>query len=160
MIPYYLGQTVSFINSSEKPFVLIVTMDSIIWRYDEDDIGIIHRQERIVRLSSNLTNFYIELKVTVSNLYIILYSNFKSSYWLSYDEKGIYYKKDNYENDRQYPLDSIEINNKIYYDVVERINTYVENGLDERHTRSLLYNKSQGILQAKDKDKILFTIDN
>jgi hypothetical protein len=63
---------------------------------------------------------------------------------------------------RTQPYSSLEINNKGYCDVVECIiykRDYNEE-LEQRKLGRLLYNKTYGILQLEDKDKVLFTIDN
>ena len=163
MIPYKLGKTVSFVDSLGQNFVLKVIKDSLSrWMESED-----YYEFRQVYLQSEDSNVFISLLVvapstTVYNYnYIILYIN-QFYFPLRYNySKGQFYT----DTDRsQYIHDSLEINKKIFYDVVECIKTEATNKEEskeqERFPFRLLYNKMYGVLQLEDKEKTLFTINN
>ena len=160
IIPYEIGQTVFFIDSLGQSFYATVSNDSTYWK--ETD-AYSWAQYRMVSLKFNTSNLYMELYSGRSIIYVYIYSEFKLFFSLSYNCNGNFYTNDKYENDKQIIHKSLDINNKIYYDVVEETriaSLIVEYGIDEKRMRSILYNKSYGILQVKEDDKVLFTIDN
>ena len=165
MIPYRLEQTVNFIDSLELPFVMTVKEDYITWVLYSD---IVKGECRSVILQSKKNSLPIELLVGASEnefekKYISIYIN-PFGFWIRYDLDGQFVTDTEGEN-KQYFHDSIEINNKIYYNVVEYIKVEDFGYNDEilskdRLPMRLIYNKTEGILQLEDKDKVLFSIVN
>ena len=151
MIPYRLGQTVSFINSSGQVFDATVTEDKTDWWVWDEGLSV---DRRTVRLQSEFDNIDIELWVDGYNRYVdsvnfvrIFVRDF-GQFWLYYDSKeGQFLDQNPYK--KMYFYDSLKINNKVYYDVVE------EKVFDD--TRQLLYNKTYGILQVNKNGEPLFT---
>ena len=159
-IPYKLGQVISFIDSTGITFDATVIEDITDWDYAEDD-DVVYTQYRRVRLKSDSANFDITFSVHGSaakgnpfSIYIDI-SEF-SFLILHLDKNGNFFTETKFEREYQYLHKSIEINSKLYYDVIEGINCY-DNG--DKYS-SILYNKTYGILQLENKDKVLFTINN
>ena len=76
------------------------------------------------------------------NIFISI-TPFGYSFEIRYNEGGQFWI-----DGTQIFYDSLIVNNKTYYEVVEKIET----------SRSILYNKTDGILQVCDKNKELFSI--
>ena len=155
MIPYELDQKISFIDSLGNPFFLTVISDHIGF-LDMDEYTLYER--RWVNLESD--NEYLDIWMYLTNGYsssIQIYIG-KSPFTILYYSCNIDYNNDGQfstdtanNNFRQYLHKSVEINNKIYYDVVVR--KCLENCY-------LFYNKTDGILQVIDNDKVFFSIVN
>ncbi|MDR0830612.1 MAG: hypothetical protein LBN95_10970 [Prevotellaceae bacterium] len=165
MIPYKLGQTVNFVDSLGQSFVLTVIKDTITEGAIDTKYESIDRW--LVSLKSELRNFWISLVIEEKwNFYkhiSITTSTFNSySFLISYDNEGKFVTDTTSSFDKQYNYDSLEINNKVYYDVVENIicKAHTSHENENKIPIGLLYNKTYGILQLADKDKVLFTIDN
>jgi hypothetical protein len=172
LIPYELGQIVSFIDSTGQSFDVTVTENTIYWEssVDPDPYYAVYTQVKTVRLQSDDVNFNIILNISGGSFTIYSYIHFDLWFYLGYKRERFVTEKPGVTG-AQYLHNRLEINNKIYYDVVEKIMNYEkrdENGnLDEnghilvyKYTRSIYYNKTYGILQLKDRDKVLFTINN
>jgi hypothetical protein len=175
MIPYELGQVIGFIDSLGQPFAVTVAEDFILWwardgREDLEDI-----EGRRVFLQSELGDFDIVLGIdgnygNTNDKINIIVRPFNSisgfiygfHFTLSFNKEGQFFTNTEYNDYKQYFYDSLEINNKIYYDVVDQIvydcQTYYK--YKEQLPVRLYYNKTYGILQFEDKDKVLFTINN
>ena len=153
MIPYRLGQTVSFINSSGQVFDATVTEDKTDWWVWDEGLSV---DRRTVRLQSEFDNIDIELWVNGCDRYVdsinfvrILVRDF-SQFRLYYDSKeGGFLEQTPYEEEYFYFYDSLEINNKVYYDVVE---DKAFNGATQ-----IFYNKTYGILQVAKNEEIFLT---
>jgi len=166
LIPYKLGQVVSFSNSEGEIFDAVVKKDSTYWWVDVytgfTDLYI-HDNLRIVNLQSDSVFFNMNLCISSYGKSInIEISDFNLWFFLHFNINGKFYDDCNdYFN--QYIYDNLEIKTKIYYDVVEYILLYAnfyDIKVRERLPIRLLYNKTEGILQLEDKDKVLFTITN
>ena len=144
-----LGQTVSFIDSLGQIFDVTVTKDTIVWEIMDEYSGghFSWEQIREVRLQCNLSNFVMNLRVA-RNLIIVYHLNYY--FWIPYDDKGNFRKGYYYDRVYQHIHNSLDINGKTYYDVLEY--------RFELRPWSLLYNKKEGILQMSDEDKVIFTI--
>jgi len=150
MIPYELGQTVSFIDSEEQPFILTVTRNttSSVSERMMDNFYIVF-SERIVNLQSenlriklyvvgknpkdkyNVIDVFIGIGVEVNEPYCRIY----------YDKEGNFLEQgDNSIHD------SIDIDGKVYYDVVE-CNTNTSLDWQPTIPTQFFYNKTYGILQ-------------
>ena len=154
LIPYELGQTINFIDSVGNPFVLTVTENSSRWHYyfiesHERCENYVSINRKTVRLKSDTYNLTISLWIndysyTSKNEYLtFLITPFGCYFDIRYHEGG-QFSMDDYQN----VYDSLIVNNKTYYEVVEKIEA----------SRSILYNKTDGILQVCDKNKELFSI--
>jgi len=165
MIPYKLGQTVNFIDSLMQPFVLTVTKDTLFW-FAPGDEYYFEKIEVSLKSELNKVSINMDLQASENNynnafeLYIGIYK-VPFYFYFRYNSEGQFYSD---TQDNQYYHESIKINNKIYYEVVEKVvnKNYNENGIwvDIPVTMKLLYSKKYGILQLEYKDKILFTINN
>ncbi|MCL2073234.1 MAG: hypothetical protein FWH18_04900 [Marinilabiliaceae bacterium] len=159
MIPYELGHSVSFIDSINQPLFMTVTEAKTTWMgYWECE----KFEQLSVRMNSENSNLDISLYLNHEygecvNIDIGLYKY--SRFHLYYNAEGQFA----FDPRGQYIHDSLEINNKIYYSVVES-NIYSptsanEYEYNERMPFRLLYNKTDGILQLEDANKILLTIN-
>ena len=166
MIPYKLEQTVNFIDSLGQNFVMTVKEDNNTWELQSD---IEKGEYRIVRLQSEQSSLSFKLSVSGSDrmsYYGILDVYIKPfCYLISYNKDGQFTTGNAYSSTKQYYHNSLEINNTIYYNVVEYIKVetfgyYDENKAMDSLPMRLLYNKTEGILQLEDKDKVLFSIEN
>jgi len=84
---------------------------------------------------------------------------------IRYNFEGQFTNGNDYSYTEQFFFESFEINNKIYYDVVDYIKVEHFAYYDERMAKDslpirLLCNKTEGLLQFVDKYKLLFTIAN
>ncbi len=147
MIPYELGQTVNFINSMGQPFVLTVGRNTI-YTWQNDECWSFEIQS--VHLMSELGD--AEIRLTISGEYnqISIYI-FGFGYGLGYDEDGTFKTYTPFPDAEQFFHESIEINGKVFYDVVEQNNS--SNGTQ------LFYNKTYGILQVNKDGENFLTIN-
>ncbi len=150
MIPYKLGQTVSFINSSGQVFDVTVTEDKTDWWVLDEGVSI---DRRAVRLQSEFDNIDIELFVDGC-----IYADAINFVRISVSDCGLfelYFDSkegqllDHTPYEEVYFYDSLKINNKVYYDVVE---DKVLDGI-----RQFFYNKTYGILQVNKNGEPLLT---
>jgi hypothetical protein len=162
MIPYKLGQTVNFVDSLGQPFVLKVTNDTT--RSYSDEPEWVSVDEWLVQLKYEFSNFRISLVIDAVHSQIRITPSIYHNYYfnLKYDEEGKFVTDTTRSFNKQYYYDSLEINNKVYYDVVENIicKAHTSHENENKIPIGLLYNKTYGVLQLADKDKVLFTIDN
>jgi hypothetical protein len=167
MIPYKLGQTISFIDSLGQTFTLKVTKDATSLEVIDYDYVSIDRWS--VNLEPEFGNFWITLfiegnwKSYYNRIFITtsIFNNYTFS--LSYDNEGQFVADSISGLYKKYYYDSLEINDKVYYDVGEYIICKRVSSPDKNESHlpvRLLYNKTYGILQLADKDKVLLTIDN
>jgi len=160
--PYKLGQTVSFIDSIGNSFVLKVIKDSLFceWLWDG-----YHYERKEIYLQSDKNNTFFSFNLYApevfpyNNSFRININNF--IFYLSYNSEGEFFTNN---LNSIYFHASLEINNKIYYDVVECIKAEATNKEEKKEQECfpfrLLYNKMYGVLQLEDKEKTLFTINN
>ena len=160
LIPYKLEQIVNFIDLESQSFDMTIIDDIIYSEWVDDYTNI---QYRRVRMKQDSQNIYIELSIggdgflTINNII-----PFDFNFVLYFNNKGNFLSDYTYYYGYQYFYSRKEINNMLYYDVVENINNYLysENGIEHRTSRSILYNKTYGILQVKDKGVVLFSINH
>ncbi len=152
-IPYELGQVVTFIDSAHQAIDVTVTADEVYWTIPEDsELGrySVTLESRIVRLQSEYDNLDIRMQIFAMNIingdiYSKLSIKINSNYFwapLCFDnveEQFVSY------GGIQYFHDSLEINNKMYYDVIE-------------DPSQLYYNRTHGILQIRKDEKSVLTI--
>ena len=162
MIPYKLGENISFIDSLGQHFVLTVTNDYTAWsRWDFDhdaarELEYVSFEYRVVHLQSKSNNLRIELNVygyygSENHSIRVALSLFRDRfYFFPYGSDGQFFSDTNI----------LEINNKIYNDVVEYIIYQQNYPYEDILPMRLLYNKTYGILQFEQKDKVIFSIDN
>ena len=168
MIPYEKGQPVSFIDSPGQTVTLTVTDDVTFWasREDLEDFESIER--RMVVLQSEL-GYYISLYIhgnynaTNGNKISIGLSLYSNGIFDLYCDKNGQFVISEHNDYKQYLYDSLEINGKIYYDVVDRLvgkYRYLENGeYVSGLSMQLFYNKTYGILQIKKDGKNFLMIN-
>ena len=124
MIPYKLGDTVSFIDSLGNSFVMKVTQDIIrLSEMDREDTD--RKESRYVTLSteSDKIKFSFEIDANCGSNYnyihITIHPIIRSSiFGPRYNKEGQFFT-DTVYNKKQYFHNSIEINNKTYNDVVD-----------------------------------------
>jgi hypothetical protein len=144
MIPYKLGQVVTFIDSLGQSIVLTVTHDKITSGPLDEAFHELY-ERRTVILESEIDNYRIYLDVTKYMNQVDIYINqFDFHGSQNYNKEGDFYG--------QYFYDNMEINNKIYYNVGQVFNY--------QDSLTLFYNKTEGILQLNDNNKALLTLDN
>ena len=148
MIPYELGQTINFIDSLGHPIVLLNDHDKISWVGEN---GYLFYECRHISMKSQLDNFHIGIIVEAScyasnnnNIYVIV-NSFELN--IEYNSKGEFVTND-YAY-QQKPLESLEINGKIYYDLVE----------NKRYNHTIYYNKTYGVLQLIIDGRDVLTIN-
>ena len=153
MMPYEKGQTVKFIDTDGKTFNFTVTKWSINTVPNHHCEGVETLKGKLASEQHTINfDFYMQcyegafVRVKVS----------KFSFELLYNKYGNFFTSNSYSIRPQYFHDSLEINNKIYYDVVERIKYDGYNVFEAR----ILYNKTYGVLQYEDKNKVFLMIDN
>ncbi len=166
LIPYELGRVVSFIdNITEQVISFTVIRDTTIFWFDDCDYSrnCVINEKRLVKLLSELDNSAISLSLDANRNRLQIHT-FHRYFDLDYDANAQFetVEQDSY---KQYLRDSIEINNNMYYDVVDCISesggSYNENGetIPANTAMQLFYNKSYGILQIKREGKNVLTIN-
>ena len=174
MIQYDLGETLFFIDSLGQAFSLIVTSNSTTWHtyfIETHENCEPYRSINVKSVTLLSDNDYVN---SISMLVNFNSWGYKSNcidfqilplgyfFGLFYDDFGQFITENTYGP--QYFYDSLNINNKIYYDVVEREerhnHRYNENGEFISLPDQLFYNKEYGILQMKIEGRDFFTIDN
>lgn len=166
VIPYKSGQTVSFINNEGQPLDLFVTKDELGWnKYREGGgakVDYISYQRKTIELETKSKDFKIYVQLFANSHYsnetntngelrIETYVQWKHylqskiGFYADYDAEGKMLSKSN-----KIIHESIEINKKIFHDVIELSGTY--DGFDGgggqfASSTQLFYNKTYGILQ-------------
>jgi len=164
MIPYELGQTVSFVGAEGQPLVLTVTEDTIRFVADRQMDNLYYKySSRSVSLQSE--NLRIFLSVNSYNSYksregynfinVSVNTNTETT-WVYY---AIYYDKEGnfLEQGGNFIYGSKEINGNVYYDVVECKTDKGVNGQSVVPTQ-FFYNKTYGILQINRDGENFFTL--
>ena len=105
----------------------------------------------IVKQISNREN---EVFVSAITLWEIVLKVNNFSFGLSYNDLGNFYTSAQYFWRLQYSYDSLEINNKIYYDVVERINNDGYNVFEARILYNCIFITFEWVVFAQDSIKI------
>ncbi|MCL2072506.1 MAG: hypothetical protein FWH18_01155 [Marinilabiliaceae bacterium] len=162
MVPYTFGQSVMCLDFYGDSFELIVVEDYMFYselnwdapRYTK------HIQHREVRLNSNRKNkqnYEIYIGYSGEDNYIAFRILYNLWYGLHHDDEGKFIISESY-NSRQFLFDSIEINNNIYYDVIE--NNHINPDNNNEIVGRLLYNTTYGVLLFEHRDIEGFVIDN
>ena len=165
LIPYELGQIINFIDSEGESIDLIITENNTEWIRDSDSGGMIDyyytsAEMKSIILKSEANNLKIALRNIYSNyccvscegyknytLYISVRINDSWGFTLTSDREG------NFLNsvDPTSFYSSLEINGKVYHDVVEQKND--NDGV-------LYYNKTYGILQINRYGENFLTLNH
>ena len=160
IIPYELGQTVSFIDSEGYPFILTVQQDTTYLIADRLSGSNIYKMigRRVVKLQSE--SLIISLAVegyspddrynTIDVFISIVELGTSLYYGIRYDKKGEFLGSGIHN--------SMDINGKVYYDVVECNTSKDVNGQPTIPTQ-LFYNKTYGILQINRDGENFLTIN-
>jgi len=176
LIPYKLGQIVSFIDSTGTVIAFTVTENKTEWSSDREGsfrsdyfsnevkITTLHSESNNLELSLSICNancspdYYNPSIFDTGRLSIYFQSPSVSAYiGLSTDTRGnfLFSFSDSYSMSKH---NSMEFNNKAYYEVIECNNAWKYN--DQITTTQLFYNKTFGVLQICRNDTILLTIKN
>lgn len=150
MAPYQIEDTVYFLDESGQRRMLITTEIEDSWVGASSDLDI-WLQTQIIRLKAPSQD---------ADLVICISASSWISAVLSCDEKR-YFGNDVLFNsqtgrfpkyyDSQHLLDSVFINNHLYFDIViDSLSGFRD---------AFYYNKSHGVLKIKKEDKIVFTLD-
>ena len=171
LIPYEKGQVISFIDGVGETIDVTVIRSELLWlKYEEDDTYIMYRRKSAT-LKSEPDNFEIDLFIEAE--YAYLSENYFD--WFCIDMKPdtldrwcyFFYsdKEKNLPSDHpSYIIEThknLEINGKVYYDVMEQ--KYTGTFCDERGrlyemSFHLFYNKTYGILQVDRDGRNFLTI--
>ena len=169
LIPYELGQIISFTDNEGKVIDLTVTENSTKWiREDIDSGGLIDDEYTLseiktVVLKSEANNFEIRLVNGYHSdcdpckdytLRIGIYVNNRWDCILSFDRKGNYL---NHGGSTSFH-ESLEINGKVYLNVVEKIGCMDHGVYDGSY--QLYYNKPYGILQINREGENFLTLNH
>ena len=167
VIPYEKGQIISFIDDTGQTVDLTVTESKTEW-YKEtegsfrDDYISFEIKTVILKSESNKLN--VNLKIfnpCSSNLnYSILDIIIDNDWWFGL---GAYSDGIFLTNSANFLLDSIEVNQKVYYNVIEQ--KHNKEAFDSTGGRieipmQLFYNKTSGILQINRDGENFLTISN
>ena len=155
MIPYQKGQKVCFTDAKGDTSLFTTTDITTEWNWDETALIKIWLQNYTVNLQSEF-NDQISLKVGTFSLDYdgIDYYNKVNlilkdlDFSLPFDCAGKFYIHTEYYGSQWHVYDSLSINDRMYYDVVEENN---QNG-------QLYYNKTYGILQVRQNGKDILTL--
>lgn len=146
MIPYQLGNKVFFINEEGDSVALMVANVKDKWDIEDEAFSEVRVQYRHVELVSENDKYqfifqtYAESPNYLNRLFrIYLEKPYNFDLQTSYDAKGNVLSR--------VVLDSLSMDDKIYYDVAEFNKTY-GNGTVQ-HTMQCRYNKEYGLLQLK-----------
>ena len=151
LIPYELGQIISFIDSEGQAIDLIVIENNTEWIQDPDGAfgNYTSYEKKTIILKSEANNLEIKLQINWSSTDRLLFTIFINNSWefaLTSDKKGKFLY-----NGYNYFYESLEINGKVYYDVVEH----------QYHVfKQLFYNKTYGILQINMGGENFLTINH
>ena len=159
LIPYEKEQVISFIDSAGLTVDLTVTESQVWWTSKERFGGAFYdsyitNEAKSVILESESNNLEVRLTIcnsgysecsNYSSLSISIDTNSINSSWfrLNFDTEG------NFSTDSYSSIhDSLEINGKVYYNVVE-----INKGSEQ-----LFYNKTYGILQVRKDGENFLTL--
>ncbi|MDR2840210.1 MAG: hypothetical protein LBV75_02935 [Paludibacter sp.] len=151
VIPYEKGQVISFIDSTGRSIDLTVTESELFWnqgRPNDEGWDYYHYRVKTATLkSAQNSKISFVLMIDAYNCFEEDYCKFEvAAFSFNVDVEGNFLTGTFH--------DSIEINNKVYYDVIEAENTYP-------NPTQLFYNKTYGILQfKKDVSGIFLTLNN
>ena len=163
LIPYELKQVVSFINSEGRDIDLTVISSETKWDKEKED-GIsddyVSFEIKSVILKSDPNNLKIELRIANSDC---LYGENNSLLWITINDNWSVFL--NSDTEGNFLIDnfvsfhkSIEINNKVYYDVAEKkYNWTTFDGVNGQY--QFFYNKTYGILQVNRDGKNFLTLN-
>ncbi len=167
MIPYQIGDIVRYVDDKGLPVTLVATEILDKWVPGEDDeltgnlrdltehrtVVLRSENEEILCIGVSGRKRGAEGSVRVWGLG--LHFNF----WIIYDSKGgfIVDTQYNYEHfvRKFLTYDSVLINNLFYYDVA----MHEERGFVRLDSDLIYYNKTHGVLQLRENEKKLFTLD-
>ena len=150
MIPYKLGQTVGFIDYEGQPFILTVTEDTTRFSMSRQMDNLYYMySSRTVRLQSEKLRIFLSIDSHRSfEVYNVINVSINTNIETTWSYYAIYYDKEGKfsEYGGGSIHDSIDIDGKVYYDVVE-CNT--NKGANEQPAvpTQFFYNKTYGILQ-------------
>lgn len=142
MIPYQVGDTIYGRDQWEKQKILTVRYIKTDWITDGYNDWL-WSQWQVTHVQSEQDDFSFELAIYNWRDYDIksLIISSKIGYSVVYDKNGKFVDV----------YDSLQINNKVYYDVAF---SELENNLHQ-----VYYNKTYGVLQIKEYGKTVFTLD-
>ena len=171
LIPYENGQVISFIDGVGEAIDVTVIRSELLWlKFEEDDTYVMYRR-KLATLKSELDNFEIDLFIDAE--YEYLSENYFD--WFCIDikpdtiDRWCYFfysdKEENLPDDHPFYIvethNNLEINGKVYYDVVEQKYTGTfadEEGGQFEVAFHLFYNKTYGILQVDRDGRNFLTI--
>lgn len=144
MIPYQVGQKVSFSNTKGDHFLFATKNMVTKWREDTEQENW-WSQYRVVYLQSE-SGETISLHLDSYNENCLTVSIRDHHFHLVFNCAGQFYRN----NDRTFVYDSLSINDKVYYDIVRQ---------DDEENNQLYYNKTHGILQMKQNDETILVLE-
>ncbi len=166
LIPYSLGQTITFQHSNGFGFDFLVTKDEYEWNpdnYCDECCGgeYTSYQRRTVSLNSEYPGFNISLSIN-------------SFQYTDTEEKSIDVRINRYSTYLKYDNtsklicgnvvchDEISINNTIYHNVMESTleNVYGTNSSIDLYPQKIFYNTDFGIIQVKMSNNETYSLNN
>ena len=171
LIPYELGQIVNFTDRDGQVIELTVTSSKTVWHKETKGTfrnDYFSNEEKVTILKSENNNIDIKLEIynQICNPYDydLNIEDYGSLYiWLELYGSRLYsiIKTDTKGNILPTTIhDSMEFNNKVYYDVVEKSGSEYTHDVYLDTVWQLFYNKTHGILQINKEGENLLTIDN
>ncbi len=162
LIPYEMGQVISFIDNEGQAFEATVISNDLTWYKEKEDgysDDYVSFEIKSVILKSDLNNLKIKFRIAKSdclygenNSLLIVSINDDWSVFLNADPDG------NFLTDNLVSFHkSIEIDNKIYYDVAEKKYSWTDSDGNEQY--QFFYNKTYGILQINIDGENFLTIN-
>jgi len=148
IIPYEKGQVISFINSEGKTDNVTVTENKLYWDEEIIDSGgfidncVMFFKTKKVTLKSEEGNLVIYLKL-IANGKDVSPGYVNCSFLIDIRPIGYFDLSNAFDTEGNFLIggihDSLEINGKIYYNVIEKTQVPIQ----------FFYNKTYGILQIK-----------
>ena len=176
LIPYKLGQIVSFIDSTGTVIAFTVTENKTEWSSDREGSfrsDYMSNEVKKTTLQSESKNLEISLYISNANCNPDYYNpSIFDTGWLSIhfqspsvsvyavlstDTRGNFLFNVSESNSTS-KHNSMEFNNKVFYEVIEYNNEWKNN--DQITTTQLFYNKTFGVLQICRNDTVLIIIKN
>jgi len=173
LVPYEKGQVVRFIDGAGKIVNFTVIKGELQWlrdseRDDKYDNKYIMYRRKFATLKSEIDNFQIGVYINSNNIgsdYFACFgvqirpnTNISWYYELYADSEGNP-KTSTYNYTSTSFHKSLEINGKVYYDVIEqKREEYLNTNLNPRVPIQLFYNKTYGILQVNKGGQNVLTI--
>jgi len=160
-IPYEKGQVVRFINGAGQVVNFTVIKSKLSWSQEDE----VMYRVRSASLESESDNFRINLGISGSNHYSTSLDiqirrgtnmDWNWMHFLSVDVEGNF-RISTYGYTSTSFHESLEINGKVYYDVIEQKSEY-EGTYLRRIPIQLFYNKTYGVLQANREGQNVLTI--